>query len=192
VIENSRQNRRNCAAGMSLVEVLVTLAVMGIVTAIAVPNFQQFIQRLAIDSERIELQNMFMLARSEAVKRSQQVWIGSSQGNWQGDLVAFVDLNEDFVRQDNEPIVARVSQQKQIVIEPSEKIAPGIGYAPVGSSYSRNTTNTSVAGNGHLDLKAPGYVAAPNSYVGTICVDVNGRTSLRLSTAASTEKVLCK
>jgi Tfp pilus assembly protein FimT len=192
VIEKRTQFRANCAAGMTLIEALVTLSIVAIFTAISVPSFQQFTQRLAIDAERIELQNMFMLARSEAVKRSQQVWISSSQGNWQGDLVAFVDLNEDFVRQDNEPIIARVSQQKQIVIEPSEKIAPGIGYAPVGSSYSRNTTNTSVAGNGHLDLKAPGYVAAPNSYVGTICVDVNGRTSLRLSTASSTEKVLCK
>jgi type II secretory pathway pseudopilin PulG len=177
---------------MTLVESLVTLAVAGILTAIAVPNFQQFIQRLAIDSERIELQNMFMLARSEAVKRSQQVWVTSSQDNWQGDLIAFVDLNEDFVRQDNEPIIGRVSQQKQIAIEPSPSLAPGLGYTAIGNSYSRNATNTSVAGNGHLDLKAPKYFAGSDSYVGTVCVDVNGRTSLRLPTSGSTEKIACK
>jgi Tfp pilus assembly protein FimT len=191
VIENSRQNRRNCAAGISLVEVLVTLSIAGIITAIAVPNFQQFTQRLTIDSERIELQNMFMLARSEAVKRSQQVWIGSSQGNWQGDLVAFVDLNEDFVRQDNEPVVARVSQQKQLVIESGISFSPGIGYGPVGSSFAKGTNNTSVPGNGHLDLKAPKFFAGAGSYVGTVCVDVNGRTSLRLPTTVNTDKIKC-
>jgi type IV fimbrial biogenesis protein FimT len=179
----------NCAAGFTLVEALVTLAVAAVLTAIAVPNFQQFVQRLAIDSERIELQNMMMLARSEAVKRSQQVWITSSQGSWRGDLVAFVDLNDDFVRQENEPIIAQVGQQKQIMIEPGTSVTSGLGYTAIGNSYAKNTNDSSaVAGNGNLALRSR---ANSDSYVGTFCIGVNGRTNLLVPKTASAEKISC-
>lgn len=60
---------RHSSKGFSLVELLITVAVLGIATAIAVPNFQSAIQRSRADTEVSDLQRALNYARMEAMNR---------------------------------------------------------------------------------------------------------------------------
>lgn len=55
--------------GFSLIELMVTISILAILIAIAVPSFTSAIRDSRIDSLSRELQGALQLARSEAVKR---------------------------------------------------------------------------------------------------------------------------
>ncbi len=61
--------------GFTLVELLVTVVVLGILTAIAVPSFQSWIQSSRTLTVTDELNTAIQLARSEALKRRKNVII---------------------------------------------------------------------------------------------------------------------
>lgn len=61
--------------GFTLVELLVTVVVLGILTAIAVPGFQSWIQSSRTLTVTDELNTAIQLARSEALKRRKNVII---------------------------------------------------------------------------------------------------------------------
>lgn len=60
-------------AGFTIIELLVTLAVAAIILTIAVPSFQGLIERSRLTTEANTLGSALQLARSEAVKRGEDV-----------------------------------------------------------------------------------------------------------------------
>ncbi|MFC3290525.1 GspH/FimT family pseudopilin [Modicisalibacter luteus] len=60
-------------AGLTLIELLVTLAVIVIVSTIAVPGFQNLVATSRLTADHNELLVGLHLARSEAVKRREEV-----------------------------------------------------------------------------------------------------------------------
>lgn len=59
--------------GFTLLELLVTLAVLAIVLGLAVPSFQGIIQRNRLTAATNELVAAIQLARAEAIRRNRQV-----------------------------------------------------------------------------------------------------------------------
>src|SRR5690554_7951075 len=59
--------------GFTLIELLVTIAVMAIIATIAVPGFQSMMARNQLASSYNEILSGLYLARSEAIKRRQNV-----------------------------------------------------------------------------------------------------------------------
>lgn len=64
---------RDRAAGFTLVELMITLAVAAVVLAIAVPNFTGLVNASRLTSQANELVTGLQLARSEAVRLNRQV-----------------------------------------------------------------------------------------------------------------------
>jgi prepilin-type N-terminal cleavage/methylation domain len=72
--------------GFTLVELMVTLAVLAILSTLAAPMFGDLIQRNKVDAASGELAHLLQYARSEAITRASPVTISASDGNWVGAL----------------------------------------------------------------------------------------------------------
>jgi len=82
-------------------ELLLGIAVLAILTTLAVPSFTQFIQNNRLAGQANEMVASFQFARSEALKRGQQVQVCTSSdgsgcgGNWSEGWIAIVDPGGD-------------------------------------------------------------------------------------------------
>ncbi len=72
--------------GFTLVELMVTLAVLAILSTLAAPMFGDLIQRNKVDAVSGELTHLLQYARSEAITRASAVTVSPSDGNWVGAL----------------------------------------------------------------------------------------------------------
>ena len=101
-------------AGLTLVELLVAIAVLGVLLSIGVPAFGNF----AVDSRLASATNRFVsaihLARSEAVRRNARVTLCPSMDGvfcatgvgWDQGWIVFSDLDGTGERDSGEPILA--------------------------------------------------------------------------------------
>ncbi len=80
-------NRSTYLKGMTIVELLVTIAIVTVLAAIAAPSFDQVARLTKLDADTERFQSALALARSEAVKRHTIVSIVPSPegyaGGWQ-------------------------------------------------------------------------------------------------------------
>lgn len=73
---------RNRQAGFTLIELMVVVAVLGILTTLAVPSFREFVAGQRMKTASFDLMSMLTLARSEAIKRNASVTLsGIGSGN---------------------------------------------------------------------------------------------------------------
>jgi type IV fimbrial biogenesis protein FimT len=89
--------------GFTLIELMVTIAIAGIVLTIGVPSFSQVMKNSRLTSSANALIVSLNFARSEAVKRKVKVFVGrkgSISQNWDGGWDVFIDLNANEVFND--------------------------------------------------------------------------------------------
>jgi len=82
---------------------MVSIAVLGVVTAIAMPSLSEFRVKMRVDNEIAQLQRMVLTTRNTAINLEQNVTLCPLNGsntctnNWAGELTVFVDLDQDNV-----------------------------------------------------------------------------------------------
>lgn len=75
------------AKGFSLVELLVTVSIVAILAAVAIPNFNSTLQNNRAETEVSDLQRAFNYARLEAINRGVSVRIAPTTGtDWTTEL----------------------------------------------------------------------------------------------------------
>jgi len=106
VIRDHR-SRAGWTAGFTLLELLLAIAVMAILTSLAVPAFTQFIQNNRLAAQANELVAALQYGRSEALKRGASVQVCSSSGGtacdgkWSETWIAVVNpggADEEVIR----------------------------------------------------------------------------------------------
>lgn len=114
-----RQNR-----GFTLVELLVAVALLGILASLAVPSFADFMRQQRVKSMRDEMMASIALGRVDAITRGHNVVLlrktpcpqAASRLDWDCGWAAFADLNGNGARDANEPILHEVQGKPGIRI----------------------------------------------------------------------------
>jgi type IV fimbrial biogenesis protein FimT len=102
---------RSRQRGFTLVELVVTVGVLALLIGVALPSFRAVLLRSTVSAHTNDLLAALRLARSEAVKRSQQVEVLANGGNFTtGWVVRVVPTAEVIERRDlvdaNIPVLA--------------------------------------------------------------------------------------
>lgn len=83
------------SSGFTLIELMITIAIAGILLAIGIPSFKSTLSSNRLTSYANEFVTALNLARSEAIKRGQPVSIRKSGPNWESGWRLFTDANGD-------------------------------------------------------------------------------------------------
>lgn len=134
-------------SGFTLLELIVVVALVAIVTAIAVPNMMVFNQNDRLTTNINALIGNLAYARSESVKRSQQVSIcvsnnttGCTGGGWQDGWIVYIDSDGNGNHGAGEEIL-RVKQALDVSNTLTSTIGNQVtydyrGYASTGAGGS--------------------------------------------------------
>jgi type IV fimbrial biogenesis protein FimT len=139
--------RHKRQSGYTLVELLTTISVMGVLSAIAIPGTKDIVQ----NNRRVNLTNNMVysmhMARSEAVKRNQQITACPSidGGNcdntdWSTGWIIFNDIDRDreFSVDSDETIFLHVNGSENIGIT-AETFTTRFTYRPNGRVMGTTT-----------------------------------------------------
>jgi len=117
---------RAAARGFTIIEVMVTLAVLVILIGLAVPGFREIFLAQGVKTASSDVFSGLVLARSEAVARNTTVTLSPSGGNWSDGWTIF-DSRGDVVR--------RQDRLRQVVISgPSSVTYNGAGRLTTGTT----------------------------------------------------------
>lgn len=178
-----RQQRRARRAqnprqqGYTLIELFTTLAVLGVVTALAVPNFRDFVRNNRATEEANALVGALALARSEAVTRGVPVSVCASADNatcsgdndWSTGWIVFTDANAPAGAVDNGAVPDTVLRVLPALREGSVLTGDAAFIAYAASGFARD------AGGINFSLEVTGCKQDNNREV---TVNAQGRASV--------------
>jgi type IV fimbrial biogenesis protein FimT len=172
--------------GFSLVELMFTVALLGILAALAIPSFRTMLVKRSVLSASDSLVSDMRLARSEALKRSTRTVICRSTngascagvGNWQTGWIVFVDMNSNGTVDAGDDLV-KVQQELPNI----STIQTPAGAPSTLGSFNYEPTGWAKAASHTLVVTPTGTV--PVNGTRMICVSVTGRPALRVEGTAA-------
>jgi type IV fimbrial biogenesis protein FimT len=135
--------RRSASKGFTLVELMVTLTVAGILAMLVVPGLRDFMRNGRLSSGVNDLLHSLNVARTEAIKRQtgSVVVCGSTAptvanpactGNTFSGWFVFVDLNNNWVHDNGEPVLEAHETLDATVTVKADANNDIVSYAPTG------------------------------------------------------------
>lgn len=149
-------------AGLTLIELMVTITIAAILLAVGAPSFQYFMIKTRMSTATSDLASALNLARSEAVRRGVTVSIRNTSGggNWGNGWTMFVDNDKDGTQDvgDETLRVAAGATSGGVTVRSGANFTDYISYSPSGRS--NNSGNFAICHNSDLDTSKPILVNA--------------------------------
>ena len=95
-MQSIKRSMSNKEQGLTLIELLFVLAIVGILASVAIPSFSQQMQNDRLRSHANQLHSVFKFARSEAAKRNSAIQLNETDGDWEVLLAGQVQPLQKF------------------------------------------------------------------------------------------------
>ena len=130
--------------GFTLIELMVTVAIVGVAATVAVPSLTVFMQNNRMTTNVNDFVTSINVARSEAVKRGTKVTLCksnngkdcASSGNWEQGWISFVDPNNNAAVDKGETLlqVHETLRGKNTTLIGNSNVDDYISFAATGFS----------------------------------------------------------
>jgi type IV fimbrial biogenesis protein FimT len=134
---------RATQAGLTLIEVLIVMAILGILMPMGVSQLNGVMDSMKLTAASNSLVSHFHFARSEAIKRNGRVVLCTSDGatgcsttgGWHQGWIVFYDANGNGLRELAEPLLAREDRLSAVLrLTGNLNVARYVSFAPNGAT----------------------------------------------------------
>ncbi|ARD45416.1 GspH/FimT family pseudopilin [Colwellia sp. PAMC 21821] len=186
------QNKKR-VKGFTITELLIGIAIVGILTAIAGPSLGQFIVQSRVDNEVSELHRLILSARNSAINSGRNVTLCPLNGttcsaNWQNELSVFINSdntlanNNTFASANEELIKVKGSISTGDTLQFSQNL---IIFAPTGRLVAGGNGNFSYCPKDNNDLSRGVEISLSGRVYATSDTDNDGKDENRNGTEVS-------
>lgn len=93
---------------MTLIELLLSIALIGLLTALALPSFRDLSDRFKVEAAVSQFHSAIMLTRSEAIRRGVRIdLVPSAAHEWRRGWLVFIESNNNQQADANEVVLHR-------------------------------------------------------------------------------------
>jgi type IV fimbrial biogenesis protein FimT len=132
--------------GFNLIELIITLSLVGILLGYGMPSFHQLKLNKHMDSERNRLTSSLHFARYHAINNQRNVVVCSSisgdscdnKSNWYGGWIIFQDINKNRQLDNDDTLLKFEDKMINGVMATSSKYRQKIRYNEMGFSPGTN------------------------------------------------------
>ncbi|QFT53480.1 hypothetical protein FIU95_02680 [Microbulbifer sp. THAF38] len=119
--------------GFTLLELLITLAVLSIFLLIGLPSFTQMLQNTQLQTAAEEFFASVQLTRTNAITRNQRVTM-RNMGSWEQGWEIFADNDNDGNRGTDEVLILSSGPQEKVRVKTNRPVADYISFISTGES----------------------------------------------------------
>lgn len=138
--------KKTSASGFTLIEMMIAIAIAGVLAAVAVPSFRDFIINSSITTQANDFVSGLALARSEAIKRGTSARVTAAGADFSSGWTVWVDANNNGSVDAGEAL--------------REHEALKTGYTLVGSGFTNNA---------EIQYRSTGIISSTTGGVFTLC-----------------------
>lgn len=125
------------AQGLTAIELLVTISILSIVAATALPSFARQIRQNQVKTAASELLQAIQYTRGQAVAINQRVAM-QPIGDWSSGWEIFIDADNDTLRSTTERLLVREEISHPIKIYTGQTIRQYIAFLGTGEGIRKN------------------------------------------------------
>lgn len=158
------KSSRNSVAGFTITELLIVITIVGVLATIALPSFKSLTESQRVRNASYELHTILSLARSEAIKRNNDV---KATLQFSGSVLTSIDV----IVVASGAIIDTKPAPKGVDITPSASATSGV-------TYTRNGRTTITAAPVTFKLDVAG-AATPTNNISCITIELSGMPRMR-------------